>query len=217
MSGEIVVAVVFFEAMLISGLLLFVPHVLILRGRRKPAISQIIYFFGVGAGFMCVELFFIKRFILLFGDPIISFTVVLSGVLIFSSLGGLWSQGKPQTIMRYALISLIAALVITAVSIDWIVQRMLTLSSLWQYIFSFLLLIPSGFLMGLPFPVGMRLLLKNPVQRSYAWSVNGCASVLASIGSAQLALSFGIPYIMGVANLAYITALVSIPKQQQTA
>ena len=214
MSGEIVVSVVFFEAMLISGMLLFVPPILILRGRRKPAIYQIVYFFGVGAGFMCVELFFIKRFILLFGDPVISFTVVLSGILVFSSLGGLWFQAKPPIHLRYALISLIAALVITAVTIDWIVRPMHALSTPWRYICSFLLLFPSGFLLGFPFPVGMRFLLKNPVQRSFAWSVNGCASVLASIGSAQIALSFGIPYIMAAAILAYICALLSVPKHR---
>jgi MFS family permease len=213
MSGEIVVAVVFVEALLISVILLFVPQLFILGDGRKPYIFQIIYFLGVGAGFMFVELFFIKRFILLFGNPVISFTVVISGVLISSSLGGLWSQDKKKAGIRWALIILIGALVITGFSLDWITRHMLGLFSPWRYLFAFLLLIPSGFLMGLPFPLGMRLLLKNPGQRSYAWSVNGCASVLASIGSAQIALSFGIPYIMGVAILAYITALLSTLKQ----
>jgi hypothetical protein len=213
MSGEIVVWVVFFEAILISGLLLFVTQAYILKGSRKPTISQIVYFTGIGAGFMFVELFFIKRFILIFGDPIISFTVVLCGILVFSSLGGLWTQGKSRTGLRYALIWVIASLVLTGVSIDWIIRHMLTLSSLWRYVLTLLLLAPCGFLMGLPFPFGMHFLLKNPVQRSYGWAVNGCASVLASVASAQIALTVGLPFIMGFAILAYFIAFLSTPKQ----
>ena len=37
---------------------------------------------------MFVELYFIKQFVLLYGDPVVSFTVVLSGMLVFSGVGG---------------------------------------------------------------------------------------------------------------------------------
>jgi hypothetical protein len=89
MSGEIVVSVVFIEAVLVSILLLFLPQVMALKGRHRPEGYRMIFFFGIGTGYMLVELFFIKRFILLFGDPVISFTVVLCGILFFSSIGGL--------------------------------------------------------------------------------------------------------------------------------
>jgi hypothetical protein len=59
----------------------------------------------------------------------------------------------------------------------------------------------------------MRYLLQNPTQRAYAWSANGCASVLASIGSAQIALSFGLPHIMFAAILAYAFALLAVFKR----
>ena len=215
MSGEIVVSVVFLEAVLVSVLLLFVPQVLILKNRHRPAGFRMLYFFGVGTGFMFVELFFIKQFIILFGDPVISFTVVLCGVLAFSGLGGLWTQAKKITAIRYAMIALVAVLVITAAVADLIIGRILTLTNPWRYLCAFLFLIPAGFLMGLPFPMGMRWLLSGPVQRSYAWSVNGCASVLASIAAAQIALSLGISHIMGFAILAYIAALLCVPKQHK--
>ena len=67
---------------------------------------------------------------------------------------------------------------------------------------------PSGFLMGLPFPIGMQKLLKYPVQRAYAWSVNGCASVLSSIVAAQVAISWGLPQIAAVAVAAYLVAIL---------
>ncbi|MBW2411024.1 MAG: hypothetical protein JRF72_14585 [Deltaproteobacteria bacterium] len=110
------------------------------------------------------------------------------------------------------MVALVAVLVVIAAISDLIVGRILTLSTPWRYLCAIFFMIPAGFLMGLPFPMGMRLLLPDPVQRSYAWSVNGCASVLASIAAAQMALSFGISHIMGFAILAYIAALVCVPK-----
>jgi hypothetical protein len=63
--------------------------------------------------------------------------------------------------------------------------------------------------MGLPFPLGMRDMLNSPTQRAYAWSVNGCASVLTSIVSAQLALVCGISFILGCAIAAYFVVILS--------
>jgi hypothetical protein len=214
MSGEVVVSVVFIEAIVVAVFLLFFPIFVFLRGSRKPSISQVIYFLGVGAGFMFVELFFIKRYVLIFGDPVISFTVVLSAILIFSSIGGLWIQRKKNAGIRNSLIVLIVSLLATIFCIEWIVDHILGFSVIWQYTSAFLLLLPVGFFMGLPFPLGMRYLLKNPAQRAYAWSVNGCASVLTSIGAAQIALSFGIPYIMGAAIIGYALALASLGKRR---
>jgi len=65
----------------------------------------------------------------------------------------------------------------------------------------------------MPFPLGMRYLLNSPVQRAYAWTVNGCASVLSAIVAAQAAISFGIPMIAGLAVLAYVVAFGAIKKR----
>jgi hypothetical protein len=65
-----------------------------------------------------------------------------------------------------------------------------------------------GVLTGLPFPLAMRHLLKTPSSRAYAWTTNGCASVLASIAAAQLALSQGIAAIVIGAAAAYSVALI---------
>jgi len=72
-----------------------------------------------------------------------------------------------------------------------------------------LILLPIGFLMGLPFPLGMRDLLDTSMQRAYAWSLNGCASILTSIVSAQLAIIFGISLLLGCAIAAYLIVILS--------
>jgi hypothetical protein len=209
MSGEIVVSVVFIEALAVSGFLLFLPLVFVRRNDKNLSLSQMLYFFGVGAGFMFIELFFIKKYILLFGDPVISFTVVLAGVLIFSGLGGVWAQKKEKQILKISLSALIAAILIVLLALDTIIESLLRFSFVWRQLGAVLILMPIGFLMGLPFPLGMRDLLKSPIQRAYAWSINGCASVLTSIISAQIALISGISYILGCAIAAYLIVIGS--------
>ncbi len=209
LSGEIVVMVVFGEALLVSALLLFLPLVFIRRDIPRPSWTQVLYFFGVGTGFMLVELFFIKKYILLFGDPIISFSVVVAGVLIFSSLGGAWSQSQTKTVLKPALWGLVGLLIIAFMLLNPLVHFLMARPAIWQYLGALLLLGPIGFLMGLPFTIGMRDMLSSAAQRAYAWSVNGCASVLASIVAAQIALMFGIAFILGSAIVAYGIVLLS--------
>jgi hypothetical protein len=63
----------------------------------------------------------------------------------------------------------------------------------------------------------MRHLLKTPSARAYAWTANGCASVLASIAAAQLALSQGIAAIVIGASAAYGVALICALKMRSSA
>ncbi|OGP60408.1 MAG: hypothetical protein A2V65_02555, partial [Deltaproteobacteria bacterium RBG_13_49_15] len=52
MSGEIVVAVVFIEAVAVSSLLLILPVVFLPKQKKRPTPSHLLYFFSLGAGFM---------------------------------------------------------------------------------------------------------------------------------------------------------------------
>jgi len=215
LSGEVVISLVLVEALILASFLLILPVVLIARKIKKPTVSQVSYFFGIGAGFMFIELYFIKFFILIFGDPIISFTLVVSAILIFSSLGGLMVYCGSMRKIRPALLTLIAGLVLVTTGLELTVQNLLNVSLMWRYLIALLLMLPVGLLMGLPFPLGINNLLENSVQRAYAWSVNGCASVLSAIIAAQIALSFGIPLIAIIAVFSYLVALGAVKKWQK--
>jgi hypothetical protein len=209
MSGEIVVSVVFFEALAVSVFLLFLPLFFVRRSAKKPSLPQGLYFFAVGSGFMFIELFFIKKYILLFGDPVISFTVVVAGILIFSSFGGAWAQKKDKSVLKMALPGLIVVLVLAVFALDGLMNYLLRFSNIWRYSAAVFILSPIGFLMGLPFPIGMRDMLNTSAQRAYAWSLNGCASILTSIICAQLAIIFGISFLLGCAIAAYLIVILS--------
>jgi hypothetical protein len=208
MSGEIVVGVVFVQALIISIFLLMVPVFTIKKQDKKPKIFLLLYFLAVGAGFMFLELFFIKKYIFIFGDPSVSFTMVLTGILIFSGFGGYCSQRIGSGGLRYVFMALIAVLILIFFGIDPIIREILKFSKIIQVTFAILLLFLPGVLVGLPFPLGMRYLLDRPAHRAYAWTANGCASILTSILSAQIALSLGIPIILVCACAAYLVAFL---------
>jgi spermidine synthase len=210
LSGEIIVGVVFLEAFGISVILLILPFFTILKETRKVRLTHVLYFIAVGTGFMFVELFFINEYIFIFGDPVISLTVVLTGLLGFSGLGGYWSQRISAKNFRRVVASLVMVLIITVFTLHPLMNRVMSLTGFLRYTLSIALLIPPGILMGLPFPLGMRYLLKLPAHRAYAWTVNGCASVLASVASAQIALDLGISAIMIFAISAYFVAFVTL-------
>ncbi|MBT8358284.1 MAG: hypothetical protein KJO61_10995, partial [Deltaproteobacteria bacterium] len=212
MSGEIIVSVVFVEALVISIFLLVIPLVAFTQKKKKPLKSNIFFFLSVGAGFIFLELFFIKKYILLFGNPTVSFAIVVSEILVFSAFGGYCSQRINPNHFKSILIVLIFVLIVILVSFDSIIYYILVFSSFPRFLLASILLFPAGFLAGLPFSLGMRYLLKSPVERAYAWSANGCTSVLASILSAQIAISSGISIILICSVLSYILAFLCILK-----
>jgi hypothetical protein len=61
--------------------------------------------------------------------------------------------------------------------------------------------------MGLPFPFGLAWLEERaPGLVPWAWAVNGCASVAASVLAAILALSYGLTAVMLLGGVAYLAA-----------
>jgi hypothetical protein len=207
-SGEVIVWAVFAEAAIISMALICLPLWPIFRNKKRLPRKPQIFFLGIGAGFMFTEMFFIKSYTLLFTDPVISFSVVLAGILVFSSGGGFYSQQIREKNVRKVLLFLIGLLLVIFIGLSPILHKILALPSGIRTLISILLLLPVGFLSGIPFPVGMRYLLKDPAQRGFAWTINGCASVLAAIASAGIALSMGIYAILAFAIVFYLLALI---------
>jgi hypothetical protein len=208
LSGEIVVAVVFTEAVLVAFFLLVIPIIIVSKKGPRPKFFHLVFFLGIGAGFMFAELFFIKQYTFLFGNPTIAFTVVLSGILLCSGAGGYLSQKMNQFHLKCSIACLACVFMGLYIVFECLAGKLLGLSLVSRYIAAFLILLPVGLLMGIPFSIGMRLMLNTPLDRAYAWAANGCASVLTSIAAAQVAISQGIPTLIVLAAAAYVLSLL---------
>jgi len=203
LSGEFVVLVVFAEALLISLGLLCLPWLAPKSRVARIGFNRAVYFLGVGAGFILTEIYYIHQLTRVFGDPVVSLAVVLASILIFSGTGGLLSNRLQPRHVKPLTLFLGVFLLLTSITANPMLDRLLQLSSPYRQLLSIVTLLPAGMLIGIPFPLGMRFLLKIPSQRAYAWVVNGCASVLASVAATQIAISSGIKSILWGAVAAY--------------
>lgn len=217
LSGEIVIAAVMLTAAFLSATMLIIPFFGPLRSVRRPRLSAAGFFLSLGAGFMLVELYFIKKFTLFLGDPVVSFTITLSGMLVFSGLGGYLSQKLTRRSLVGVLIVLVLVLFLLGPLTERFSKTALTWASDKCYLFALLWLAVPGLLVGIPFPLAMRQCLQTPGERSYAWAANGCTSVMASIAAAQLAISVGISSILTWGTAAYILAMVFAAVMNRTA
>jgi hypothetical protein len=205
-SGEVIVAVAFAEALLISLALLLVPVRMVRKGPRRPRAAGLLYFFAIGAGFMFAELFWIYAGTFVLGDPVISLTVVVAGLLVASGAGGLASQRFGKSALRPIGVTAVVLLALAALALGGTAGGLPLLPRAGRCALMLAAAAAPGFAMGMLFPLGMRFMAPRPADKAYAWAVNGCASVLAAIASAQLAISIGVHAIAAAAILFYLAA-----------
>jgi len=214
LAGEMIVAVVLIEALVVAGLLLLLPLAFILRRTQVPSASTVIFFLSIGAGFMFAELLLVHAGIFFLGDPVISLAVVVTSLLISSGFGGIWTQHHGPEWIKPALGATAVSLLLAAIVLWFFARQLLALPAAWRYTTLSIVVMIPGFFMGIPFPLGMRFLLQNPVDRTFAWAVNGCFSVLASIAAAQIAISVGFAWIAAAAFICYTWALWGTRKRK---
>ena len=156
---------------------------------------------------MFVEMAFLQGYTFVFGNPVIAFTVVLAELLVLSGIGGAVSARWKRRILPPVLISLVICAVVLFSLFGRMEQQLLQASAAGQVLGSFGLLAPIALLMGVPFPVGLRLLISSPGLRAYGFAANGVASVVASILAIPLAMTWGISRLLLLAALCYALML----------
>jgi hypothetical protein len=210
-SGYFVLVALLILALLASAILILLP---LLFRRRQPVAPRELrrtrwrvfaYFAALGLGYLFVEIPLMQHFILFLGHPIYAFAAVLFAILLFSGLGSMISArlSLPRTLM-----ALIGAIILYPLILPFIFQLLLGQSLGLRLLVSVLSLAPLGFLMGVPFPKGIEIIGGlAPDLVPWAWGINGCTSVLASILSAMLAISFGFSRVLVGGSVAYLAAL----------
>lgn len=79
-----------------------------------------------------------------------------------------------------------------------------------RLLLTFVALAPLGLLMGMPFPLALRLLRPEAAALvPWAWAINGWMSVLASLLTVTLSRMYGYTASFGLALAAYLVALLA--------
>ncbi len=80
-----------------------------------------------------------------------------------------------------------------------------------RILLSICVLAPLSFLMGIPFPSGIRVVSgSSPDLIPWVWSINGFASVVGSILAIMVAISWGYSMVLVWASIIYMVGLLGI-------
>jgi spermidine synthase len=199
--------------------LVLLPLVPRLRGRAGPisalpsgrATWWIVFFLGIGLGYITVEIVAIHRLNLYFGNPTYALAVVLATLLagsgVGSLVGGRWlKHWSPAVTALWVL----GALVVYHLGFPPAMNATLGGSAAAKIAASVATIAPVAFLMGMPFPCGLR--AGGGISSrmgSWSWAVNAAASVFGSVCAVLVSMTagFGVTMLVGIG--AYALALLA--------
>jgi len=208
----------------LAAVLAFLILPLALQGGRQSPLP-LLYFVAVGLGYILVEIAFIQRFVLFLGHPTYALTVVIFLLMLSSGAGSLFSRRwLPRTELAWMPIMLvIAALLVDVFFLPNWLEAWVGLRLYSRIAVSGLLVAPLGFVMGMPFPTGLRALAaglvvdapsgatSNDNAVEWAWAMNAAASVLGSVLAMVIAIQFGLTVTLACGATAYLLALLLLP------
>jgi hypothetical protein len=192
----------------IIAVLAFLILPLLLHGRelgsRRARLPALLFFIAVGFGYILVEISLIQRFVLFLGHPTYALTVVVFLMLLSSGAGSVIARRWVTTTgALLGVLGLIAAKIsINLLLLPWILSLAVGFPFFVKLVISGAFLIPLGFLMGMPFPTGLKLV--ETVE--WAWALNAAASVLGSVMAMVIAIHFGLTVTLACAAIAYLLA-----------
>ena len=204
----------------LTALCILLP--LIVTSRRIAITSTlpfVVFFCAIGLGFLLIEIAQMQRLILFLGHPTYGLSVVLFSLLLFSGIGSLASDRivavtanpgvRPVALLPVAalLAVLVAFAFLTPAAIDAFHAQTTPL----RIAGAVALLAPMAFLMGMPFPVGMKVASLRPdAPTAFFWGINGATSVCASVLAVAISMGWGISMAFWAGCLAYAVAAVAL-------
>ena len=214
--AEVTLMVLLAQTVLIAGALILLP---LLRFRRADLQApgrtrMLVYFAGLGLGFIFIEVVFLQHFTLFLGQPVYTFAVVLAGLLMFTGLGAYLSgklSGTPRERLRRVIPWLLAVLAVTALLTPTIFQLALGLPMFFRIIVALAVIAPLGVLLGMPFPTGLGLVAAEaPGLVPWAWGINGFFTVIGTILALMLAMMAGFLVVLILAGVCYLAAWLAL-------
>lgn len=210
--GYLLTAITFIQIAFISFVLIVLP--LLKKGwKRKNKTPVLLYFSGIGLGYMFVEMVLVQLFILYFGQPVYAAAAVVTSLLVFSGFGsytsGYFTRSKKMLQIVFAVI--IVLLLLYAFLLRPILQQTIEVSLAAKGGIVFLLIAPLAFCMGIPFPAGLSLVARSDkAEVAWPWGINGCISVISAVLATIIAVEAGFIAVLLLAALGYCMPLIAL-------
>lgn len=213
-----ILVLAFLIALSVMAVLAFlILPLLIVSGKPSRHLLSLMYFVAIGLGYIMVEIALIQRFVVFLGHPTYAMTVVVFCMLLSSGAGSLVSRRWFSQTARIglALLAIAAAVLIYMFILPSLLIQYVSFPFTTRLVLSCVALVPLGFIMGMPFPTGLRALSEKsssagldqpkPAENiiEWAWAMNAGASVLGSVVAMVVAMGSGLNTVLVVAAAAY--------------
>jgi hypothetical protein len=221
MSSSNTVAVYILGVLLVTVIILtflciIVPLLLTTkRVKVRDHMPLFLFFSGIGLGFMLIEISQMQRLIVFLGHPTYSLSVVLFTLLLTSGIGSFLTRRIPEGRLTQAamhrLITLLLLLAVFGLATPWVIREFQAARTTIRILIAVGILAPIGLLMGMAFPIGMKIANRYSSEITpWLWGINGALSVLASVLAIAIALSAGIAATFWSGFVSYVLALLAI-------
>lgn len=216
--GNLIIFATFIQGIIFSIIFIFLPLILkrLPISKRKVKIPFLLYFASLGFGYMLLEISFIQKFILYLTNPAYSTSIVIFSFLFFSGLGSFYSRRIEKNYvnaLKIIIFSLCTILLSYQIVLSYVFNTTLQYSLLVRIFITLGLIFPLGFLMGMPFPLGIRLVNSTEQGKGlipWLWATNSFCSIIASVSAVIIALFFGFKVVAILAALVYLFGFLSI-------
>lgn len=215
-DSDMILLVILAEAAGLSTIFIILPLYLFHRSglRAKSKGNFLVYFLSLGLGFILIEISLIQKFTLFIGYPAYSITAVLFSILASAGIGSYLSK-KFVTNLRQAMVFIIlglnAFIILQLLLTPIFFKAFLGQSLSVRILISIGLIAPLGLLMGMPFPLGIRLVDQvAPKLIPWVWGINGYSTVIGSVLCVILALLLGFKFVLILAGVIYLIGLKAL-------
>ena len=212
--GWLISAITFLQITVLAVLLILLPLFKlrqISRGGNKS--WTLLYFSGLGIGYMFFEIVLIQKFILFFGNPVYAAAMVICVMLLASGAGSYFSSRLLPIRSRMQRILLIIFLILLLYTffLSSMLQQIASLPELFKLFISVIIIACPALLMGMPFPLGLRAqALIEEKNIPWAWGINGCMSVISAALATLLTVDAGFSVVIMFAAIFYAVSMVSM-------
>ena len=174
-----------------------------------------VFFAAIGLGFLLIEVSQMQRLIIFLGHPTYGLSVVLFALLLFSGIGSFATERIAKPGLRAAnlvpFVPLLVLLVTFGFVTPLVVHHFEAAATPTRILASTAILAPMGLAMGMPFPIGMKVVSAwSDAPTPFFWGVNGATSVCASVLAIAISLSWGISAAFWVGCVCYGAAVAGL-------
>jgi hypothetical protein len=186
------------------------------KKNKTPEIlwSGAFYFSLIGAGFMFVEIGLIQRLSIFLSHPVYALGILLFTIIASTGIGSYLSEYLPVRHFKWILayvIFMVTGILIMEYVLPMVISNLIHSNILIKIIVSIIIIFPLGILLGIYFPVGMRMVRSiSQNETPWYWALNGIFGVLCSALAVFFSIYFGITTNFYIAAICYALLLPCI-------